>query len=68
MTPIEKALLNKELAKVQASLQRAGSIAANAKEHELAIRLAKRQRAIGDEITRINGGPLKLTGADLLNS
>lgn len=68
MTATQKALLTKELSKISAGLERAKAIAANAHQHDLALRLNKRQRAIANEIIAINGGPVKLTGADLLRS
>lgn len=68
MTNAEKALLSKELVKASASLQRAFLVATNANRIDLARRIRTQQVNLAEEITRLNGGPVKLTGADLLSS
>ena len=66
MTPPQRALLTKELNQASAALARAFNLARNHGELDLAASIRKQQKRVADQITKINGGPLKLTGAELL--
>lgn len=66
MTPANKALLTKELNQASAALLRAFNIARTHGDLDLAASVRKRQKDVADEITKLNGGPLKLTAAELL--
>lgn len=67
MTFAEKARLTKELNQASASLARAFNIASHNGDLPLAARLRKQQKAVADEIINLNGGPVKLGRAELLN-
>lgn len=66
MTPAHKAMLTKELNQASAALARAFNIARNHGDLDTAASIRKQQKRVADQITKINGGPLKLTGAELL--
>jgi len=66
MNTVEKALLNKELSKASAALQHAFALAANGGDLDLAKSLRTQQREVATRITMLNGGPVKLTGSELL--
>lgn len=66
MTTIEKALLNKELSKASTALHQAFRIASTCNP-DLAKTIRRQQKLLADSIIKLNGGPVKLTGADLLN-
>jgi len=68
MTVTEKALLTKELSKASAALQHAFALASRSGNFNLASNLRHYQKAIATEITGINGGPVKLTAAELLRA
>jgi len=68
MTPTQKALLTKELSKASAALQGAFALANQCGNRNLASNLQHQQKAIAGEITALNGGPVKLTAAELLRS
>lgn len=66
MTPAHRAMLTKELNQASAALARAFNLARNHGEIDLAASIRKQQKRVADQITQLNGGPLKLTGAELL--
>lgn len=66
MTPAHRALLTKELNQASAALARAFNIARNHGSLDLAAGIRKQQKRVADQIIQLNGGPLKLTGAELL--
>jgi hypothetical protein len=68
MTPTQKALLTKELSKASAALQGAFKLASFTGTLDLAKSLREQQRAVAAQITMLNGGPVKLTAAELLRS
>jgi hypothetical protein len=67
MTSIQKALLTKELSKASAALHQAFTLATQCGKFDLSRNLRQQQQAVADEITKLNGGPVKLTGAELLS-
>lgn len=66
MTSAYRAMLTKELNQASAALSRAFNIARSHADLDTAASIRKQQQYIADQITKINGGPLKLTGAELL--
>ncbi len=62
------AMLTKELNAAASSLHRAFNIARHHGDVDLAASLRKQQKGVADQITKLNGGPLKLTGAEILGS
>lgn len=64
LTSVERALLTKELAKAQAALWAAFSIAANARAMDVAKSLRDQHKALGSAIVELNGGAV-ITGTEL---
>jgi hypothetical protein len=58
MTPVERALVTKELGKAQAALWAAFQTAARANNLDLAKSLRDQHKEIGTKIVAINGGPV----------
>lgn len=65
MNSVEKALLTKELSKASAALHNAFTLATRHGSLDLAKSIRVQQQKVADNITTINGGPVKLTAADL---
>lgn len=68
MNTVEKALLTKELSKASAALQHAFALARANGRRDLANSLQRHQVEIASQIIALNGGPVRLTGAELLGS
>ena len=68
MTALQKALLTKELSKASAALQGAFTLASRHGQLDLAKSLRDQQLAVATKITLLNGGPVKLTAAEMLRS
>lgn len=68
MTQTQQALMTKELIRAQDALHNAFQVAVQTNDLDLAADLRKRRVAIGDTITKINGGPVKVRGTELLGS
>jgi hypothetical protein len=66
MSATDKLMLGKELSRAQAALERAFRMAAESGELDLAKRLRYQGKAIGIEITDINGGPVRVHLSELL--
>ena len=66
MNTAQKAMLNRELSTASKALHHAFAIAADHGNLDLAASLRKQQMAVATKITELNGGPVKLTGAELL--
>lgn len=66
MNTANKALINRELSKASTALHHAFTLAANNGNLDLAASLRRQQRDVATKITELNGGPVKLTGAELL--
>ncbi len=58
MTPVDRALVTRELGKVQAALWSAFKIASRAHDLDLAKSLRDQHMAIGTAIVTLNGGPV----------
>lgn len=58
LSRVERALLTKELAKAQAALWTAFSIAAKAKVMDVAKNLREQHKELGTTIVELNGGPV----------
>ena len=65
MTPVERALMTKELSKAQTALWAAFLIAAKTHQLDVAKTLRDQHKAIGAAIVKLNGGPI-ITMAELL--
>jgi len=68
MNDRQRAEVTKELIRAQDALHNAHRIAACANELDLAADLRKRRVALGDAITSVNGGPVKVRATELLGS
>ena len=66
MTNTEKALLTKELSKASAALHHAFVLASRSGDLALAKSIRNQQKAVADNIATVNGGPVKLTGIELV--
>lgn len=60
MTDIQRAELTKELIRAQDALHNAFRAACRADDLDLAAHLRKERQLLADNITRINGGPVKV--------
>lgn len=65
MNTVEKALVTRDLSKASAALKNAFAVAANSGNLDLAKQLREQQKALAEQITTLNGGPIKLTATDL---
>lgn len=68
MTDVQRAEVTKELIRAQDAIHGAFQVACRAGNLDLAADLRKRRVALGDAITQVNGGPVKLTKAELLGA
>lgn len=66
MTPAHKAMLTKELNQASAALSRAFNIARTHGDLDMAAGIRKQQKRVADQIIKLNGGPVKLTAAEML--
>lgn len=66
MNAQKKALLTRELSKASTALHNAHVLAVHGNDLDLAAELLKEQRYVAGKITKLNGGPVKVTGAELL--
>jgi hypothetical protein len=65
LDPASRMALTRDLGAAQARLERAFKTATHRREHALAKRISDIMRPIGEEIVRLNGGPV-LTIGELL--
>lgn len=68
MTDIAKAELTKDLIRAQDALQSAFKVACRVGDLDLANDLRKRRLSLADTITKVNGGPVKISGSELLGA
>ncbi len=68
MSTVENALLTKELSKAAAALHRAFTTARAVGRRDLANSLQRQQVEIANQINTLNGGPVRVTGPELLAS
>jgi hypothetical protein len=66
MNTAQKAQINRELSAASKALHHAFALAASHGDLDLANNLRKQQIAVATKITELSGGPIKLTGAELL--
>lgn len=66
MNATHKALLSRELAKASTALHNAHTLAVSGGDMDLAATLLKKQMFVAKKITELNGGPVRVTGAELL--
>ena len=66
MTTVDRAELTRALIRAQDALHRAFQVACTVNDLDLAADLRKRRQALGDTITKVNGGPVKISKAELL--
>ncbi len=65
MKPVAKARLTKVLMQAQDEIVEAYSIARRQEDRKLCFELARVKRELGDMITAINGGPIKISAEEL---
>ena len=68
MTDFQRAEVTKELIRAQDALHSAFQAACKISDLDLAKHLREQRKSIGDTITRINGGPVRLTKPELLEA
>lgn len=68
MTDVKRAEMTKELVRAQDSLHRAFQVACEVGDLDLAADLRKKRVEVGEKITRINGGPVKLSKTELFGA
>jgi hypothetical protein len=68
VTDFQRAELTKDLIRAQDSLKKAFQLAALVHNLDLAAALRKNYKTIGDTITMINGGPVKIHKSELLGA
>lgn len=68
MTDVQRAEMTKELIRAQDAIHNAFQVACRINDLDLAADLRKRRVALGETITRVNGGPIKVSGAELVGS
>lgn len=68
MKDTQRAEVTKELIRAQDALHNAFQVACQAGNLDLAADLRKRRRAIGETITNVNGGPVKVSKTELLGA
>lgn len=68
MKDIQRAEVTKELIRAQDALHNAFQVAAHAGALDLAADLRKRRQALGEAITKVNGGPVKVRGTELIGA
>lgn len=68
MTAARRAMIAKELAKAQSALGNAFLMAANEGDIDLAARLRKQVRSVGEALSSVNGGPHKIHVTELLRT
>jgi hypothetical protein len=69
VTEYQRAEVTKELIRAQDALHNAFQIVARCDgQLDLAADLRKRRVALGDTITKVNGGPVKVRATELLGS
>lgn len=68
MTDVKRAEMTKELIRAQDALHNAFQMACQVNDLDLAADLRQRHKAIGETITRVNGGPVRMSGSELLAS
>jgi hypothetical protein len=61
-----RAMIAKELARAQSALGNAFLMATNEGQFEVAKGIRKQVQAVGETITLLNGGPLKISATELL--
>lgn len=66
MNNAAKAQITKELSKASAALHNAFALANRDGNLDLAKSIRVQQQQVADNITRLNGGPVKLKAGDLL--
>lgn len=68
MTIVERSTITKDLIRAQDAIQLAFQTAVAAGNLDLAAFLRKQRQQIGDTITKVNGGPLKISKTELLGA
>ena len=66
MNSVEKAQITKELSKASAALSRAFSMASEFGDRDMAIFIKRQQIQVANAITGLNGGPVQVSGRELL--
>lgn len=66
MTEILRSEITKELIRAQDALHSAFQAACRANNLDLAADLRKQRKTLGEYITNVNGGPVKLSKAELV--
>lgn len=68
MKDVQRAEMTKELVRAQDALHRAFQVACEAGDVDLAADLRKKRVALGEQITAVNGGPVKMSKVELLGA
>jgi len=68
MKDVQKAIVTKELIRAQDALQHAIHVARQAGSADIAADLSLRRRGLGEAITQVNGGPVKMSAAELIGA
>lgn len=68
MTDTARAEVTKELIRAQDALQNAFQVACRNNDLDLAKELREQRKALGAKITRVNGGPVKVSKTELLGA
>ena len=68
MTERARAEVTKQLIRAQDALQNASQVAASNGDLDFAKSLREQRKQIGSQITKVNGGPMKVTGSELLGA
>jgi hypothetical protein len=66
MNAQQKALVSRELAKASTALHNAHMLAVHGGDMDLAAALMKDKISVATQITALSGGPVRVTGAELL--
>lgn len=68
MKEVQRAEVTKELVRAQDALHRAFQVACEANDLDFANDLRKKRVAIGEAITKANGGPVRLSSVELVGA
>lgn len=68
MKDMQRAEMTKELIRAQDALHRAFQVACEVGDIDLAADLRKQRVTVGERITQVNGGPVKMSRAEMVGA